>query len=233
MAVTDAQPPTKPGVSAHVANPMGTLLERSREQWREIAEDAKAYDLRNLYMEAMALGTLGRMENDTLKRLRLLARAQNAFEELSAQLKAITESIDRAAIELGAKVIPSIMEDVGIDQFGLTEGTIVKVEERVHASLKKENLERGCAWLQENGHAAIIKRTLTVPFTTRQGELAEKVKQAAEAALKGENVAVTDARTVHPSTLGAWVRERLREGDDFPMDLFSVHRQRVAKIVEK
>ena len=41
---------------------------------------------------------------------------------------------------------------------------------------------------------------------------------------------VDDVANVHPSTLAAFVREKLREGEELPLDLFGVHRQRIAKI---
>ena len=35
---------------------------------------------------------------------------------------------------------------------------------------------------------------------------------------------------VHPQTLGAWVREMLEEGEDIPIDILGVFRQRTAKV---
>jgi len=41
---------------------------------------------------------------------------------------------------------------------------------------------------------------------------------------------VDDKAAVHPSTLTSFVKERLAEGDDFPLELFGVHRQRSSVI---
>lgn len=224
MAVTDA--PKQPTIGQE-------LREKSEERFRAVVEQGKPFNLAQKFCEAQALLELGRMENDTLKKLRLLARAQNAFEELSTLMAELKRTVDDAAIDLGAKMIPSIMDDVEIDHFGLTGGHVVVVEEKIHASLKKENRDIGCDWLEKNGYGGIVKRTLTIPFNTKQAKLAEKVRKAVEKALGNERVDLSDERNVHHSTLSAWVRERLAEGDNFPMETFNVFRQRVAKIKEK
>lgn len=210
------------------------LGERAPGRAREIIHAARKFNFAAAVQEAEALLALGRMENDTLKKLRLMARAQNAFESAAVALGELSKELNNAAIDLGAHVIPEIMDEAGIDHFGLTEGHKVVIEEKVHASLKKENNEKGCDWLEANGFQALVKRTLTVPFTTKQHKLADKVRKAVEKALGAEAaMMVKDERTVHHSTLSAWAREQLRNGEVFPMDIFGAHRARVAKITEK
>ena len=37
-------------------------------------------------------------------------------------------------------------------------------------------------------------------------------------------------KDVHPSTLQAWVRKRLDDGDEIPMEKFGVYRQRMTQV---
>jgi len=211
------------------------LLDKSEQRYYDASADSLAFDLSSLFLEARALLELGSMENDTLKKLRRLALAQFNYEELVYTLEALLKQAKEAGANIGAKMIPALMDEVGIDHYGLTPSTEVKLESKVYASLKKENNAKGIEWLEANGASAIVKRTLTIPFTTRQGALAEKVAKAVTEALGPDAVTtpVEDARTVHPQTLAAYVRTELREGRDVPFDLLGVHHSRVAKIVEK
>jgi len=40
----------------------------------------------------------------------------------------------------------------------------------------------------------------------------------------------TVKKAVHPSTLKSWVKGRIAEGDEIPLELFGAHIKRVAKV---
>lgn len=217
-------------------NAQGKLLELSAERWREQSETAKGINLAGPYMEALCLLQLAMMENDTLKKLRLFARAHVALDNVAGQLEAFALTIKQMGELVATKTMPELMDQAEVEDFSLTSGFQVEIKEKVHASLAKENMAEGCAILEKTGFSALVKRTVTVPFSTKQGKIADKVVKAIAKALGEEQVEVTDKREVHHSTLSAWVRNQLKEGKPFSteqMKLFGVFRQRRAVITEK
>lgn len=212
------------------------LLQVSRDRWIEQRDVAKASDISEPYMEALCLLQLGMLENDTLRKLRLYARAHAAFQDLAGQFEALGKTIHAMSELLATRTMPEVMDSNDIDDFSLTSGLQVEIKEHVVASLKKELQPVGCDYLEKNGFSALVKRTIKVPFTTRQGKLADKVAKAIQKAVGAEQVEIEDERAVHHSTLSAWVRSQLREGRPLStetMKLFGVFRQRRAVITEK
>jgi len=187
-------------------------------------------------LQAHAYQELAALENDSLRKLRLMLRAQLAFEELSEKLEALSKATHAAAEHLACKLMPDVMDANEMEYFGLTGGRKVVLDEKIHATLKKEDREKGCAELEKRGYGSLVKRTITVPFNTKQGKLADKVVKAIERAIgPAMEVEVSDERNIHHSTLAKWVRDSLERGDNLStedMKLFGIHRQRRIAITE-
>jgi len=234
--VTD--PPAQTGATPTVPrDPAKQLLQTSRARWLEELEKSKPLDFSTAYMEASCFMVLATLENDILRKLRLMIRAQFAFQELAEQLESYAKAVKSISEELACKKLPEIMDQAELDEFTLAGGRKVCLEEKIHASLKKEDREEGCAELEKRGFATLVKRTISVPFTTRQHKLADKVVGAIKRALgPGITVEIEDEKAVHHATLSKWVREQLADGEEFSTDdmkLFGVHRMRRAVITDK
>lgn len=219
-------------------NASGRLVEMDRERWRKAHDESRALNLGDEYREMLCRFELAMMQNDTLAKLRLLAKAQIGLEKLAKTLDEHLKEIKSAADNLAAKVIPEIMDKAELKDFSLTDNFKMEVEDKIHASMNASNAEAGCEFLEKNGHAAIVKRTITIPFSTQQGKLADKVVKAITKALGAEigKVEVHDSKSVHHSTLSAWARKWLQEGknlDTEQMKMFGIFRQRRAKVSEK
>lgn len=219
-------------------NPLAQLSHLSEERYRSLCLRASEYDdLSKLIRDAMAYHELATMENDTLRKLRLLVRAQVLYDELSNTLEALGKVAGQMAGAICEKTIPDIMDNAEMEYFGLAGGRRVEIEDKVHAALPKERMAAGCARIEAKGFGTLIKRKIAVAFNTKQGKEADKVVKAITRAL-GENpsVELSDERTVHPQTLGKWVRDQLESGEQFStedMKLFGVFHARRAVIKEK
>ena len=126
---------------------------------------------------------------------------------------------------LSEQTIPEFMEDdLGLEEVKTRAGLKVKVTKTIRASMGKRKSE-ALAWLESNGHGALIKRTLAVAFNR------DEMEGAAELAnrLKDDYDVRTDMK-VESATLAAFVREQLESGVDIPSDIFSVFEQRKVKI---
>jgi hypothetical protein len=160
-----------------------------------------------------------------LAQLTRLAEAQAAAAARVAELEGELLAAKETLKDFSEKQVPELMDQIGIAEFRTTSGLFIKVEETIRASIPKAKARLAFGWLKENGHAALIKRVVSVAFGAGEDEKADELLQKLADGYEPE-----DNAAVHPSTLSAFVRESLREGHEIPLDLLGVHRQRVAKI---
>lgn len=144
-----------------------------------------------------------------------IAKTEITLEDLKAKHKQISE-----------KELPEQMESLGLKTFETASGVAIKVTEKVRGALTPENKEKGFAWLEKNGFSALIKSEVIVPF--KRNELEEASKLVEE--LQAKNRIAELERNVHVKTLEAFIREQLAQGKEIPLDIFSVYRQRIAKV---
>ncbi len=163
----------------------------------------------------------------TLSSLAEQARmAEIVLEDAQAALK----KAQAAHADLVERQIPELMEQIGMEKFSTSGGLNITIREVVRASLGTgQAKETAIDWLEENGHGAIVKLGVEVPFGRAQQD--REQAQALVKTLHGSGLTqAAFMRKVEPSTLGALVRELLSEGRPIPEDRFNVHRQRIAKL---
>jgi hypothetical protein len=144
-----------------------------------------------------------------------------SLEENLAELK--KRQNQRKTVEL-----PDAMAEVGLSTFSLSSGFTIKVEEFVSGSLPKDEFRRDAAisWLSENGAEALIKTEVNLTFAKSEHNRA--LSLISELSDKGYNVSAKNG--IHPQTLIAHIRERLKSGEEVPLDLLGLYAGRVAKI---
>lgn len=179
--------------------------------------------------DIMILRRLSSEEKDKLTKLRSYASAQLQFEQLKVELEAFTNLVNAEYKDLTEGIIPGLMDELEIPYLGISETQKIEVQNKINASLSKGNADKGCDWLIENGQGAIVKKEVGYKFATTETELADKVI----AAMKEAGVIPSVARTVHHSTLSAYVRNALEEGVEVPLDLLGVFQRRASTITEK
>lgn len=160
---------------------------------------------------------------DRLTRLAQLAADQGAeVARIAAELEAATAAHKRT-VEVD---LPSAMEDAGMAEFTTGTGLKICVKERIHAHIAKERYPQAVAWLDENGHSGLVKRTVIVAFNRDQAEAARELVLRE----RGEGLDARQEYKVEPPTLKKFVREKLEKGEEVPVDLFGVHRFKVAEL---
>lgn len=145
-----------------------------------------------------------------------VVKAELALEKAKAELRDFAE-----------RQVPELMDQIGLTEFKTATGLSLKIDEIIRASITAKNSARAFLWLRDNGHAALIRRTLKIEFGKGEDESADGLFEE----LQEKGMRTEDKTAVNPQTLAAFVREKLREGEEIPLDLLGVHRQRVAKIV--
>lgn len=158
-----------------------------------------------------------------------LSKAASQLEVIETRLEQLEQELSKAkemARNLTHTVIPSLMDDVGMSSFELTNGRKITIQEAVTCSVPVANRTAAWNWLEEQGHGGLVKRNVTVAFSCDQEE--EAAALASE--LNDQFSSVKMDKKVEPSTLKAFVRRELKEGTNFPMQMFGAQQFRFAKI---
>lgn len=146
---------------------------------------------------------------------RLLLKMQQAAD-LTATLEDVTKEIRR----LQVVDIPAAMTAAGAKGVTLEDGTKVEVDDFITGYIKEENRESAHAWLRKNKLGSVIKRVIALQFGMGEDKKAANLV----ATLRKMKLPFEQKEAVHPSTLKALVRERLRAGKELPpsIDVTSV-----------
>jgi hypothetical protein len=151
-----------------------------------------------------------------------LKTLQNRIERGKALLRELQTEEERYIRE----VIPGIMDDLGMMKFTLTDGSEVSVSPDLFISVLSGHERPAFEWLRENGHAGIIKHTVSVEFGKGDDEHAKEVVNA----LREKNLTPKDDEKIAPQTLRKWAKDQLDDGHEVPERLFKLFEFRKAKI---
>lgn len=173
------------------------------------------------YEEDRGLG-----DNFTKTLISLADEAERAEEEVErlTNLLDIAKTNYRRVVE---QEIPQIVDGLN-STLNLPDGRKITIKEQVRCSIAGERKYPALQWLNSNGHGNLIKRRFIIEFGKDQEQWADEFEQKLTNYERPLNV--KREANVHPQTLQAFVRERLREGDNVPIETFGVFRQRTAKI---
>lgn len=170
-----------------------------------------------------------KMENTGLKSIAEIARAARNQEEVVNNLEDQLKAAKRELLKLTDEDLPAMLQELGLSSFELEDGSKVTVRPTYGAHIKAENRETAFDWLRQNGFDDIIKNTVSCAFGRGEDrEAAEFIDYA-----QGLGYAAEQKTEVHPSTLKAWVKERVETGETFPMELFGAYVGQRANIVRK
>ena len=171
---------------------------------------------------------VGRVDTGTGKQLSQLVRnlrtVENDIEEAETHLKALKQEKHKLSVEN----IPALMDEMGVERLDV-DGSVVERKMIVAASIPAANKEAAFDWLRSNGLDDIIKNDITVSFGKGEDNVAGDV-----VGLLQERGFDPKTKThVHPSTLKAFVKERVIEGKPIDLDLFGAFISNTAQIRRK
>lgn len=165
---------------------------------------------------------------DTLTRLsRFAQEARDRAAEiarLEESLKAATESYNRIV----ERDIPDLMDEVGVSDFRLSDGTRITIKEDIRASIPAARRNEAVSWFDDHGLSGMVKRTFTISFGRDEESWANKFE--ADLRKRKREVNLKKEYKVEPMTLKAWVKTALENGQDLDPELFGIFRQRKAKV---
>ena len=156
--------------------------------------------------------------DDALKSVRSIAlqmqNTQQKVSQLEEDLKREKESLRK----LSDEDLPSKLQEIGIVNFELDDGSVVQVKENISAHIKEENRVAAYEWLRDHGLDDIIKNTVVCNFGREEDDKASDFFAFA----KKEGFEPQQNSSIHPSTLKAFAKDRIAQGEEIPMDLFGI-----------
>lgn len=187
--------------------------------------------------------------SDQLISLVKLADAMTEEEHCIVEIEATLSAAKERFRALREEDIPALMQELEITQFKLSSGFILESTDAViYASLTEENQDECFAWIEKHGFGDIIKTLVALQFGKEGLENAQLIydllsaianKESDAATLLIEKLFANDfqlgtsptlARSIHYQTLGAFLRERMREEKEFPLELFNAYATKLAKL---
>lgn len=159
------------------------------------------------------------LDNEDLSTLTGFAEAiikQDAFvKELDEKLKEEKKKL----LKMTDEDLPALMTEANSMEFTLLDGSKVTIKPQYGASIKVDNRPAAFEWLREHGHDDIIKNTVSCQFGRGEDDLASSFKAFAEK----EGYVPNQTEKIEPMSLRAFVKERVENGDEFPMELFGAY----------
>ena len=159
------------------------------------------------------------LDNEDLSTLTGFAEAiikQDAFvKELDERLKEEKKKL----LKMTDEDLPALMTEANSMEFTLLDGSKVTIKPQYGGSIKVDNRPEAYDWLRKHGHDDIIKNTISCQFGRGEDDLASSFKAFAEK----EGYIPNQTEKIEPMSLRAFVKERVENGDEFPMELFGAY----------
>ena len=156
-----------------------------------------------------------------------LKQKEDEIAALEEQLKSKKAEAD----DISSRVIPELLQEQGLSELKLADGSKVAVKKEYRCTLPKDEDKRSQCykWLRDQGLGDIIKNNVFVTFGKGEDDKAEQLLN-----LAAENGFQPQQKSdVAWMTLTALFRERIESGLDMPSDVFSTWIKDKTKITRK
>lgn len=143
---------------------------------------------------------------------------------VDAQAALISDEITR----LTQTVLPGLMDEAQLKQLVLDDGTPLKREDDVYASISKDNANAAADWLIANGYGSIVKMGFNIAVDKGDTKLQAKIRKL----LTKECIGYEELSSVHSGTLRSFAKESVEAGRKLP-PVIKVHIQPTVKVGKK
>lgn len=169
---------------------------------------------------------------DTMKRLTRLVLEMGQIELEIEDIEEKLKEKQKHLREYQENLIPALMSEVGTDLYRTKSGITVELKDEVRASFPKDEQKRSKAfrYLEESGDDGIIKRQFVIQYGRDSVEWANKLHDELEKLGVSEHATVSEDWSINHQTLLAYLRGKLREGQNVPLEAFGAFVQSFAKI---
>jgi len=179
----------------------------------------------DMFDESHALASVdtgtGRQLSDLVRKLR------NVEDQIADAEKHLT-ILKAQKHKISVENIPALMDEMGVERLDV-DGVTVMRKMMVHASIPVERRDEAYAWLRSEGLDDIIKNDVVLSFGKGEDNIAGDV-----VGMLRDRGFDPDTKThIHPSTLKAFVKERVTDGKPIDLDMFGAFIANAAEIKRK
>lgn len=166
--------------------------------------------------------------DNSMQRLVSMAKEVIETERLVESLEENLSDLKKRLNKMKTVELPDQMAECGLSDFTTDTGFRITIDDFVAGSLPKDEMKREAAlrWLEENGASSLIKTEVSLQFGKSEHNRA--LSLVSELADKGYDV--SSKMGIHPQTLIAHIKDRLRNGDEVPLETLGLFAGRTAKI---
>ena len=174
-------------------------------------------------------GDLKNLQDSDLSGLSKLINRQLELDTMIEDMEDATKELKRERDLLSSETIPTKMQELGINETTMKDGSKVTVKEGFHCRIPKAKEEEALQYLKDEGLGDIIKNQVSTSFGTGEDNMAGDLAGYIES-----NFGITPEvkKSVHPSTLKATLKKRHEEGLTDPDDLFGIFIRPETKITK-
>ena len=144
------------------------------------------------------------------------------------QLSQLVRTLRGVEDQIVVENIPALMDEMGVERLDV-DGLTVERRMVVSASIPVDRREEAYDWLRANKLDDIIKNDVILSFGKGQDNVAGDVVGL----LQDRGFEPSTKTHVHPSTLKAFVRERVTDGKSIDLDMFGAFITNTAQIKRK
>ena len=144
-----------------------------------------------------------------------LLELQNDIQAKKEELKKV-EAEERNYSE---KVIPELMQQVGVEMVKLSNGVTVETKPFYSAKIPVAKREEAFSWMRDNGLGGIIKNIVSMKFGREQDNMVSSIVED----LKDKGFQVNREEKVEPQTYKAALKEKVQNGENVPMYLLGLY----------
>lgn len=150
---------------------------------------------------------------DQLEKVLSLVKQQMVLEKrIATGVKLLTE-LNEELKRLTEKDIPALFDILRVKELTLQDGVTVTVDEKVYPNITEANKDAAHKWLRAHNFGDLIKEEVKVNLGKGQET---KMAQLVKWLVTKKYTDFTQKESVHPQSLGAFVREQLKKGAKLP-----------------
>jgi len=174
-------------------------------------------------------GDLRKLQDNDLDSLSKLIQRQLDLDVEIENIEETLKEIKREREVLSSETIPSKMQELGINETTMKDGSKVTVKEAFHCKIPLEKIDEAHDYLRNNDLGDIIKNKVATSFGTGEDNMAGDLVGYIESTY---GITPEVKESVHPSTLKATLKKRHEEGLTDPDDLFGIFIRPETKITK-